>query len=109
MFGVAGAGATHRFLAARDMWHLQLWHPMAGVSILTPSLLTRYEYEVFPVRGWKARAGDYARLKALVGARQVPLPSESMLLVLEAFYVKDAMAGCLPNTCTGGRDYRSRV
>jgi hypothetical protein len=38
------------------MLHLQLWHPIAEVSLLTPSSLIAWSFEVFPVAGWKYRS-----------------------------------------------------
>src|SRR5687768_16947328 len=43
------------YLMTHGMWHLQLFHPTRGISVLTPSALTRQCYELFPIRGWKAR------------------------------------------------------
>ncbi len=59
----------YRYLLPRGFGHLQLWHPEARLSILTPSRLTRDRYEAFPVVGWKRREHDWAALAAIVRAQ----------------------------------------
>lgn len=54
------------YFVPRGLWHLQLWHPRAHVSVLTPSRLTSGRYEVFPVAGWKARAKTLHEVDAFV-------------------------------------------
>lgn len=54
------------YFLARGFLHLQLWHPEAPASVLTPSRLTGGFFEVFPIDGWKARvtAGVLHRIVA---------------------------------------------
>lgn len=60
------ADAKFRYFVERGLWHAQLWHPTAGVSVLTPSRLTNDAYEVYPARGWKVRASTMAEVARLV-------------------------------------------
>jgi hypothetical protein len=78
------AGQKFQYFVTRGFWHLQLWHPGASVSVLTPSRLTCGSYEVFPVAGWKARAPDVAGLRRLVEENHgVPFLGELELVQLE--------------------------
>ncbi|MBX3185368.1 MAG: hypothetical protein KF819_00070 [Labilithrix sp.] len=79
------------YFATRGFWHVQLWHPRAGVSILTPSRLTRGFYEAFPVAGWKGQAPDYEHLATLVREHRVALPSKAALLRIERAFVDDVV------------------
>jgi hypothetical protein len=54
------------YLSASGFAHLQLWHPEARVSVLTPSRLTGDRFEAFPIAGWKRATRDYAELAALI-------------------------------------------
>lgn len=40
-------GDQHVYFAPRGFLHLQLWHPIARVSILTPSRLTNDRFEIW--------------------------------------------------------------
>lgn len=62
-------GKKQRYFLPRGMGHLQLWHPAAGVSVLTPSRLTGGRYEVFPVDDWKAQASNYRQVVLMVIGR----------------------------------------
>jgi hypothetical protein len=79
----------HAYFAARALLHLQLWHPSAGVSLLTPSRLTRNAYELFPVDGWKraVRSAEDARRLARY-AHGVELPSPLQLAALIEWHVR---------------------
>jgi hypothetical protein len=78
------------YLAERGLWHLQLWHAEAGVSILSPSGLTLGHYEIFPIAGWKHWAKDYAELvQAVRMHHQVEPPSPGTLAAFEAWLVDD--------------------
>ncbi|MCA9690593.1 MAG: hypothetical protein R3A51_09190 [Nannocystaceae bacterium] len=57
------------YFTPRGLLHLQLWHPEAGVSVLTPSRLTNGRFEVFPVDGWKHPAIDVDALSATLERR----------------------------------------
>ena len=86
----------HRFqyFVRHGFWHLQLWHPEAQVSVLSPSRLTHGLYEAFPIAGWKGRADGYAELSALVhGEHGIALPREATLFELERAFVRGAHLG----------------
>ena len=55
-------GPKFDYFAPRGFWHLQLWDPIARLSILTPSRLTRGLYEAFPSAVWRRRSRTYAAL-----------------------------------------------
>lgn len=67
------AGQFHHYFASRALLHVQFWNPFFGISILSPSRLTGFKYEAFPLDEWKYAAADYeaiaARCGALIGAR----------------------------------------
>ena len=70
-------GVFHQYFAGHGMLHVQLWHPASGVSVLTPSRLTRGCFEVYPFAGWKYAREDYAMLQDEVWAcLHVRLPDE---------------------------------
>jgi hypothetical protein len=74
-------------LANRGMCHVQLWHPDAGVSVLTPSRLTGDQLEIFPIAGWKRAASDTHVAAALVRyAFQLPLPGPARLQALTKWF-----------------------
>lgn len=81
-------GVKQRYFAPRGMLHLQLWHPAAGISLLTPSRITGQRYEVYPIRGWKFA---HHELRAIAGAIRsehgVQLPSRAAIVALERWYV----------------------
>jgi hypothetical protein len=79
----------HRYFATRELLHLQLWHPDARVSLLTPSRLTAGAFELFPVDGWKCvvRSAEEARRLARY-AHGVELPSPLRLAALIEWYVR---------------------
>lgn len=60
------ADAKFQYFVERGLWHVQLWHPKAGVSVLTPSRLTNDAYEIYPARGWKVRASTPVEVARLV-------------------------------------------
>src|SRR5262245_7985164 len=81
--------AKHAYFATRELLHLQLWHPAAGVSVLTPSRLTAGTFELFPVDGWKCavRSAEEARRLARY-AHGVELPTPLRLAALIEWYVR---------------------
>ena len=93
----------HRYFAARGFLHLQLWQPIAQVSVLTPSRLTNDRFEIWrdgiriAVRDWKEVA---ARLSDLA------LPSGSEVAALHTWMiVRDAVSALrrgAPDTMTTG-------
>jgi len=78
-----------QYFVRRGFWHLQLWHPEARVSVLTPSRLTCDLYEVFPIASWKARAATVPELARLIAEEHgFELPREVELLELERALVQ---------------------
>ncbi|WP_437686139.1 hypothetical protein [Sorangium sp. So ce176] len=87
-------GRKFEYFVARGFWHLQLWHPEARVSVLTPSRLTRGLYEAYPIANWKAQAPDYDKLAALLdGLSTARLPEASAVLRLERALVDEVVRG----------------
>lgn len=85
-------GRKLEYFVSRGFWHLQLWHPDAGISILTPSRLTRGLYEAFPIACWKIQAPDYDKLISLLqGTRGVALPAAVDVLRMERALVRDVV------------------
>ncbi|NVB78872.1 MAG: hypothetical protein HOV81_10790 [Kofleriaceae bacterium] len=94
----AETGARHGYFATRGLLHLQLWHPAARVSILTPSRLTNDRFEVwrdgvrFAVRAWSEVAEILSDL-ALPDGERVALPGGAEVAALHAWMiVRDAVA-----------------
>jgi hypothetical protein len=82
----------YRYLVGHGMWHLQLWHSGRGVSVLTPSALTRDCYEIFPIRGGRARVRWNSDVRALVEAHhEIAVPSAGTMAVLEAWFVGNVL------------------
>lgn len=87
-------GRKFEYFVAHGFWHLQLWHPEARVSVLTPSRLTRGLYEAYPIANWKAQAPDYDRLVTLLGGLvAAELPEKSAVLRLERALVDEVVRG----------------
>jgi hypothetical protein len=58
-----------RYPVGYQMTHLQLWHPAAGLSVLTPSALTAGRFEIFPLDGFRVRVVGYGLLYKLLSER----------------------------------------
>ncbi|WP_437996055.1 hypothetical protein WMF26_33375 [Sorangium sp. So ce185] len=87
-------GRKFEYFVARGFWHLQLWHPEARVSVLTPSRLTRGLYEAYPIANWKAQAPDYDKLVTLLGGLfAAKLPDKAAVLRLERALVDEVVRG----------------
>ncbi|WP_394826276.1 hypothetical protein [Pendulispora albinea] len=85
-------GRKFQYFVTRGFWHLQLWHPVGRISILTPSRLTSGFYETFPVANWKAQAPDYRSLVQLVeGMHEIRMPSQAEVARLEKALVDDVV------------------
>lgn len=81
------SGIFHRYFSAKGMLHVQLWHPEAGVSLLTPSPITAGRYEVFPLAGWKHARHSYRALADEVRAGcGLDLPREERVQALIAMF-----------------------
>lgn len=85
------AGQFHHYFASRALLHVQLWNPFFGVSILSPSRLTGFNYESFPLDEWKYASPDYdeisERLRARMGIR---LPDASCVRRICRTYVGES-------------------
>jgi hypothetical protein len=76
------------YFVTRGFLHVQLWHPQARVSVLTPSRLTGGQYEAFPCGGWKAPVDEPAPLRDLIGRTHgIAMPSLPRLAAIIAWYV----------------------
>jgi hypothetical protein len=81
-----------QYFVTRGYWHLQLWHPRARISVLTPSRLTRGFYEAYPIANWKGQALHYDQLVSLLaGIHDTPLPSKADVMRLERALVDDVV------------------
>ena len=80
------------YFAARGFWHIQLWHPRTGVSLLTPSGLTMDRDELSPSGGWKLQAADHQEIDVLLALLHgLAPPSAGTLQALESFFVHDTV------------------
>ncbi len=83
----------HRFFAGQGMLHLQLWAPIADVSILTPSRLTDGMYDLW-VSGRRIRLGCFRGVSAMTlknaGVRP---PSRRVICQYESALVHAASIG----------------
>lgn len=94
------AAAMHGYFASRGLLHLQLWHPIASVSILTPSRLTHDRFEVWrggvriSVRWWE---------EVVEVIPDLPLPGTSEITALCNWtVVRDAVRATSPVRRAGG-------
>ena len=80
-------GAVECSLRMKGFDHLQFWHPPAGFSMLTPSILTGQEFEVYPFAHRKYSCADYQALRQTVReALHLTLPSPFIVeTLLEIF------------------------
>jgi hypothetical protein len=67
------------YLITRGFWHLQLWHN-SRLSILTPSRLTKHQFEGFPLYGRKHRESSYEQLCELFQREHGISPPGPMLV-----------------------------
>lgn len=82
-----------QYFVTRGLWHVQLWHAGAGLSILTPSRLTRGCYEAYPVANWKAHEANYEDLAVRIAAfHAVPLLTPSDVRGIERAFVDTIVA-----------------
>lgn len=79
------------YFVTRRLLHVQLWHPAARVSVLTPSRLTAGLFEAFPHEGWKARVRCPDALAAMVERDHgLALPALPRLAALVSWHVRAA-------------------
>src|SRR5262245_44318024 len=77
------------YFVTRGFLHVQLWHPQARVSVLTPSRLTAGRFEAFPCGGWKAPVEATAHLRSLVERTHgVAMPAAARLAAIIEWYVR---------------------
>lgn len=69
----------------RGFHHLQLWHPGARISILTPSRLTAGRYEAWPEGGERLSAASWRGLADQLAP--VELPGVTEVAALESWFV----------------------
>jgi hypothetical protein len=82
-------GRMHAYFAPRGLLHLQLWHPRARVSVLTPSRLTCGRYEIYPYEGRKLPVADMQALyRAMSALLRRELPPPARLVALERWFVE---------------------
>lgn len=90
-------GRKFQYFVTPGYWHVQLWHPEARISVLTPSRLTCGFFEVYPFDEWKAQAHDYEALAALVataaGLGGPAFPSWPRLRTILRAFVDDVVDG----------------
>jgi hypothetical protein len=87
-------GRHFEYFVTRGFWHVQLWHPGARISILTPSRLTGGAYEAYPIANWKAQARDYEGLVALIdGVHGAVLPTAAEASAIERALVHEVVRG----------------
>lgn len=85
-------GRKFQYFVRRGLWHVQLWHPRARISVLTPSHLTRGFYEAFPIADWKGRAPTYDALIEMLGRDHAqPFLREDELARIERVFVTDVV------------------
>lgn len=99
----------HEFFAPRGLLHLQLWHPAARVSVLTPCQLTRGRLELFPVQGRRLRLSSYWQLRDLLKQHhQIEPPSPPVLAAAIRWFVVRAERGSEAPGDDALAHYRSR-
>ena len=78
------------YFVRKKMMHLQLWHPLIWVSVLTPSKLTLGRFEIFPIEGWKCNSPclDFVNktLREKLGA---PIIDRSMLRIFQRHLIHE--------------------
>lgn len=77
------------YFARKRMLHVQLWHPRARVSVLTPSRFTADRWELHGERAWRITADDPRAIdRVLAPIFGVRLPNIMTLLGLEYWFVR---------------------
>src|SRR5687768_1858005 len=80
------------YFARRGFAHVQLWHPIEGISIVTPSRLTRGNFELCSARVRIASARWDAIEMALVGFGVAP-PNRHEVKSIERWFVLSFESG----------------
>ena len=91
----------HSYMAARGMLHLQLWCPSYNVSILTPSMLTERQFDLWTT-------DEHIRLPCLKRVGQqlaeslgILPPCIHLIQHFESWLVWAPAIGAVPKTSTG--------
>jgi hypothetical protein len=85
-------GRKFQYFVTRGLWHAQLWHPTARISILTPSRLTCGRYEAFPIADWKGQTTDYEGIaRRIAEAHTVALLAPGEVRRVERALVDDVV------------------
>lgn len=81
------SSAKLEYCARRGFLHLQLWHPEAGVSVLTPSRLTGDQFDVAG-NGTRVVVPAPAALSQVLAAHRVRPPSMARITALVEWHVR---------------------
>lgn len=84
---LAHGSAKLEYCARRGFLHLQLWHPQAGVSVLTPSRLTGDQYDV-AAAGRRLVVPSVAGLAAVLAPLRLQPPAGARLAALIEWHVR---------------------
>jgi hypothetical protein len=79
------ADRKHAYFAPRGFLHLQLWHPVAGVSVLTPSRLTGGNYELWDAEGDRVALPEWADVMSYL--TDLTPPGAARIAALERWFV----------------------
>jgi hypothetical protein len=74
------------YFARRGFLHLQLWHPALGISILTPSRLTRGAFDVRDIDDPMIRTPRWDLVACCLGDRAA-LPHAADVRALERWFI----------------------
>lgn len=77
--------ARLRYFRPRGFHHLQLWHPSARISILTPSRLTAGLFELWPEGGERSRLSTWREVADRLTGTAVPSAIE--IIALESWFI----------------------
>lgn len=77
------ADRKHAYFAPRGFLHLQLWHPVACVSVLTPSRLTGGNYELWD--GDRVVLPEWSDVMSFLAA--LAPPGAARMAALERWFV----------------------
>lgn len=92
LFTTARNDPAHDWLARQGALHLQLWHPVAGISVLTPAPSTEDRFEVWTLRGTHRLCCTGALVRHLDGLGVAP-PSPTLITEFHRTFVLSALLG----------------
>ena len=73
------------YFRPRGFHHLQLWHPVERISILTPSRLTAGRFEMWPEGGERLSAVSWRDVRTQLAG--VDLPGATEIFAIESWFV----------------------